>query len=168
MGSLATVFISSQSKRLNAWMCSLNEASRRRRKPLAANGPDTPESGFVARSSGGSGTAVRSENLQIRPLGGVKRAGDNAPLEAVVIDCPAGGSVGKGDRVLLAMVLALSLAFAYLSALVGSSDLLGCFLGGLAFSRVPRVRTVWGRQVRFGVSCVPFCVGLLCSLTPPP
>ncbi|CAN0286965.1 unnamed protein product, partial [Laminaria digitata] len=46
------------------------------------------------------------------------------------------------------MVLSLSLLFAYLSSAIGSSDLLGCFFGGVAFSGVPGVEKVWERQMK--------------------
>lgn len=72
------------------------------------------------------------------------------------------GWVGTGDRVLLAMVLALSLLFAYLSSAIGSSDLLGCFFGGVAFSGVPGVGKVWSRQVR------PFFIGFPVPAPPVP
>ncbi|CAN0317063.1 unnamed protein product, partial [Laminaria digitata] len=46
------------------------------------------------------------------------------------------------------MVLSLSLLFAYLSSVMGSSDLIGCFFGGVAFSGVPGVGRVWERQMK--------------------
>lgn len=53
-----------------------------------------------------------------------------------------------GDRALLLAVLVVSAVLALLCRAVGSSDLLGAFLGGLMFSAVPRANEVWGRQCK--------------------
>lgn len=105
----------------------------------------------------GRNPAEEMETARLRLGGGPER--EEAEAESRAIDQAEAGIPGErmgamclGDRVLFAMVLALALLFAYLSALVGSSDLLGCFFGGLAFSSVPGVRSVWERQVRFEVS----------------
>jgi Kef-type K+ transport system membrane component KefB len=53
-----------------------------------------------------------------------------------------------GDRLLLSFVLLSAALFAWLSSLVGSSDLLGCFFAGLAFSPILHCKQVWDRQMK--------------------
>lgn len=150
VGSLATIFINSKTERLDAWVVSLNHPRRERISSL--NFPETPEPGLVVSKSGEVRTGAFEESGMM-PLDGVVSVGGGA-AQPGNSDRPRNGgvggveSVGLGDRALLAIVLAFSLLFAYLSALVGSSDLLGCFMAGLAFSGVPGVQRVWGRQVR--------------------
>ena len=49
---------------------------------------------------------------------------------------------------LLACMIVVSCVAAFLCRLVGSSDLLGCFVGGLLFSSLPEARDVWERQMK--------------------
>ncbi|CAM9285274.1 unnamed protein product [Scytosiphon promiscuus] len=127
VGSVAAVFISSQTEPLGAWLASLNRDSNKRT-------PSAPSAQAAVPLEGG----VVSVTNDARATQHVAESGEERAV----------GLVGRGDRVLLVMVLAFSLVFAYLSSLVGSSDLLGCFLGGLAFSGVPGVQRVWARQMK--------------------
>lgn len=136
------VIINSQTKSLDALLESLNNSAR---ECLPSTNP--PEGGAVRSKPV---LASAQENVDTTVFDGPATAEENVRTEPGVSSGPISGSVGAvglGDRLLLAMVLALSLLFAYSSALVGSSDLLGCFLGGVAFSGVPGVQKVWGRQV---------------------
>lgn len=157
VGSLVTIFISSRTRPLNAWLASLNHSPTPTDEAAAAaavKARETMECGLVTRSSGSGGTGntevhdvpqgctSHSRRAEDRNRNGAQAALSDGGMRSQV-----GGAISRGDRVLLAIVLALSLLFAYLSASVGSSDLLGCFLGGLAFSTVPGVRPVWARQV---------------------
>lgn len=147
VGSMAAVIISSKTEPLSAWLKSLNDPPPSERKGLpATNSPKQSES-LVRSNPGvvGFGEGLEAINLQGNSIAA---GGDGAP-STEPFNGPGGdtGAVGKGDRILLGMVLVFSLLFAYLSSLVGSSDLLGCFLGGMAFSGVPGVQRVWGRQV---------------------
>lgn len=179
VGSLATLFINSKTRSLNAWLMSLDRsaafqqpldmatpanisapapASRSSvRETAAEHTRVTPSSGDDDRRiltpttaemhlSAGTNRGEKNKEVGRKMAAGGMQLPETTHDQAV--DRQDGGhAIGRSDRVLLAMVFALSLLFAYLSALVGSSDLLGCFLGGLAFSGVPGVRTVWGRQV---------------------
>lgn len=177
VGSLVTLFINSRTGPLNAWLMSLDRSPTSHQPlatpvnisaPAPASrssaGETVAEHTRVTPSSGDGGRrivtpATADMQSSAETNGGEKNkgAGQNMTVggmrlpESIYdqeVDGQDGGhAIGTGDRVLLAMVFALSLLFAYLSALVGSSDLLGCFLGGLAFSGVPGVRTVWRRQV---------------------
>lgn len=159
VGSLAAILISSKTEPLGAWLSSLD-------------GTNHGGKFLCEQSQTAVGAVTRHRQEDLSPE---KRLADNtvgrrpADVEMTTIPLQAGAAatattattvvavrdggdssldlVGRGDRVLLAMVLAISLLFAYLSSLVGSSDLLGCFLGGLAFSGVPGVQRVWARQV---------------------
>jgi len=48
----------------------------------------------------------------------------------------------------LSLALALSLLLGYVAALLKSSDLLGCFMVGVAFSREEDVKAVWQKEVK--------------------
>lgn len=161
VGSLATIFINSKTETLDAWLTALNHnpASLERACLEATEAPETVETGLVSAPGGGLKASFVDEALEMMPVGNGANGGSGR-LQTTAVEGGGGddggvGSVGRGDRVLLAMVLVFSLLFAYLSALVGSSDLLGCFLGGLAFSGVPGVQRIWGRQVR----CLVFSIG---------
>lgn len=143
VGGIVTVIINSQTQALDALLESFNNSTRECLPSI-----NSPEGGAVR-----SKPVLASEpgNVDTTVLDGPATAGENVRTEQGVSNGPISGSVGAvglGDRLLLVMVLALSMLFAYSSALVGSSDLLGCFLGGVAFSSVPGVQKVWGRQVR--------------------
>ncbi|CAM9257218.1 unnamed protein product [Choristocarpus tenellus] len=132
VGIITTVLISGQSQALRVWLSSLDvkenclTSTRPTPSPCRPGAPYNPltlgdkgkTQDTVASSLSGSTATVRAEGKS------------------------------RGDYVLLVMVLSLSTLMAYLSALVGSSDLLGCFLGGVAFSRVPGVQTAWARQLK--------------------
>lgn len=192
LGCLATVFITSKTEPLDAWLSSLDRVNTRGDShnsgidhSVESTAIPPPSSGVRLRkqqqltpSSSASRTTAtgttcsgrdhldRHADQKVDPaldLVTSKPLGNGVEHEAhegghlIAPQIPGGGGGGedigpsvvkKGERVLVAMVLALSLLFAYLSALVGSSDLLGCFLGGLAFSAVPGVQSIWGRQVR--------------------
>lgn len=188
LGVLATVFISSKTNQMHAWLTSLNDSSRRsssssysssprrERVPSAvATSPDKisnmqadhakPNSGDGAADAGQVGVGTEIATLELANVnaagggeggggreGAVGEGSKDRLSKGVGGDSDGGGGpdgwVGTGDRVLLAMALALSLLFAYLSSAIGSSDLLGCFFGGVAFSGVPGVGRVWERQVR--------------------
>eukprot|EP00903_Cladosiphon_okamuranus_P010852 g10252.t1 len=158
VGSLAAVFISSKTETLGAWLSSLNDGGAPCEQSLTAEGAvkrhqqdhlspkkqstDTaigrgPADVEMTRTPLQAGAAATTTTSTTTLVEASRDGGDKSP-----------GLVGRGDRVLLAMVLAFALFFAYLSSLVGSSDLLGCFLGGLAFSGVPDVQRVWARQMK--------------------
>lgn len=126
VGSVAAVVISSKTEPLGAWLPSLNGTTN-------SGSSSTDHDDDVNLTASPFEEVVTTTRTEVVPR---EAGGDRA------------GLVGRGDRALLAMVLAISLLFAYVSSLVGSSDLLGCFLGGLAFSGVPGVERVWSRQVR--------------------
>ncbi|CAM9442731.1 unnamed protein product, partial [Discosporangium mesarthrocarpum] len=71
-----------------------------------------------------------------------------APPASAIVVHPSHEGKRHSDIALLVMILSLSCIMSYLSFLVGSSDLLGCFLGGLAFSGVPGARVAWDRQLK--------------------
>lgn len=154
VGSVATVFISSKTEPLGAWLESLNRTSNKRNPSAPSAEVAVPLEGSVATTTNAASSLPTIQNAA---ESGEKRG--------------VGLVVGRGDRVLLMMVLAFSLVFAYLSSLVGSSDLLGCFLGGLAFSGVPGVQRVWARQVLIAVEvcfgCRRPCAGPLECCFPP-
>lgn len=158
VGSLAAVFISSKTETLGAWLSSLNGGKPHCEQSQTAVGAVkrhqqehlSPEKRLTDNVIGRGPADVE---MTTTPLQVGAAATTTTTLVAASRDggYRSAGLVGRGDRVLLAMVLAFSLLFAYLSSLVGSSDLLGCFLGGLAFSGVPDVERVWTRQVHIGV-----------------
>ncbi|CAM9344573.1 unnamed protein product, partial [Hapterophycus canaliculatus] len=129
VGGVAAVLISSKTEPLGAWLASLDGISDRQKYASPSVEVAMPLEGDVVAAT---------DTASVPP--GTQNAAESGEERGV-------GLVGKGDRVLLVMVLAFSLVFAYLSSLVGSSDLLGCFLGGLAFSGVPGVQRIWARQV---------------------
>lgn len=193
VGSLAAVIISSKTESLSAWLSSLNGTNKSSsgggngsHDSHNSNGRPSPER---PEEAAGAATMRRQQQQRLSPAassfpahtGGRALTADDgkmaasSPLEegvaatrTEVVPRDAGGNkpglVRTGERALLAMVLAFSLLFAYLSSLVGSSDLLGCFLGGLAFSGVPGVQRVWTRQVRVmlaGFVCLLASLGVL-------
>ncbi|CAN0354651.1 unnamed protein product [Ectocarpus sp. 12 AP-2014] len=175
VGGLAAVYISSKAEPLGVWLSYLNKknssndngrlsSSPARRAEVATGTARQGEQDFspsVYRSP-----PVADEPAAAADLGQTLVDTTTVPLEPGVFSTPAAvavsptlyggdagrqgdaGSVRRGDRALLTMVLAFSLVFAYLSSLVGTSDLLGCFLGGLAFSGVPGIQTIWARQMK--------------------
>lgn len=147
VGTLTAIFISSKTMQIEAWLSYLNDPDASRQEQPAAHGATrTFSNGIVHGSNGRSGGPVAGAGvIETAALEGDRGGGHETRMQAVL---GSRESIGRGDHILLGMVLMLSLLFAYLSALIGSSDLLGCFLGGLAFSRVPAVRQVWQRQVR--------------------
>lgn len=179
VGSLAAVFISSKTEPLGAWLSSLNGTNNGGRPPCEQSQTAV---GTVTRhgrehlsleeqlADNAVGRGPADVEMTTIPLQvGAAAAADTTPTTTTAAAARDGGGsnaglVERGDRVLLAMVLAFSLLFAYLSSLVGSSDLLGCFLGGLAFSGVPGVQKVWARQV-----CMRWCalVSSSCLLSIP-
>ena len=163
VGSLAAILISSKTEPLGAWLSSLNgtnhggkflceqsqtavgAVTRHRQEDLS------PEKRLADNTVGRGPADVEMTTIPLQ-VGAAATVAATATTPTTIIAARDDGDsspdlVGRGDRVLLAMVLAISLLFAYLSSLVGSSDLLGCFLGGLAFSGVPGVQRVWARQV---------------------
>eukprot|EP00752_Nemacystus_decipiens_P016265 g14545.t1 len=158
LGSLAAVLISSKTEPLGAWLSSLNgtingeipacEQSQTVVGMMTRHRQEhrSPEKHLADNAVGRGPVDVEVTTIPLQ-------VGATTAAAATIAAARDGGSssaglVGRGDRVLLAMVLAFSLLFAYLSSLVGSSDLLGCFLGGLAFSGVPGVQKVWARQMK--------------------
>lgn len=166
VGSLAAVIISSKTEPLGAWLSSLNGTNtggtHAREQTQTTVGAVTrhrqehfsPEK-LLADNAIGRGPADVEMTVPLQVGAATTTTATTSIAAARDRGDSSAGLVGRGDRVLLAMVVAFSLLFAYLSSLVGSSDLLGCFLGGLAFSGVPSVQKVWARQVHELV-CVGF------------
>lgn len=180
VGGLAVVCISSKTEPLGAWLSSLNKKNSSNDSGRLSSSPARRVEVATGTARQGeqdlSPSVYRSPPAVDEPAAAADRGQTlvgttTLPLEPGVFSTPAAvavsptlyggdagrqgdaGSVRRGDRALLTMVLAFSLVFAYLSSLVGSSDLLGCFLGGLAFSGVPGVQTIWARQV-IGRACL--------------
>lgn len=65
------------------------------------------------------------------------------------------------DSILLAVLFLVAALMAFACRLVGSSDLLGCFLAGLLFSSLDNAEASWHRQVRRD-TC-PSCLVQWCS-----
>lgn len=162
VGTLAAVLLSSKTEPLGAWLSSLNgidiggkpagEQSQTSVGAVTRQRQDylSPEKELADNAVGRGPADVETTAVPLQ-VGADTTTTTTVAAARDGGDSSSAGSVGRGERALLAMVLAFSLLFAYLSALVGSSDLLGCFLGGLAFAGVPGVRRVWRRQVRKSV-----------------
>ncbi|CAM9675350.1 unnamed protein product [Ectocarpus sp. 12 AP-2014] len=175
VGGLAAVYISSKAEPLGVWLSYLNKKNSSNDNGRLSSSPARrAEVAIGTARQGGqdlSPSVHRSPQVVDEPaaaadLGQTLVDTTTVPLEPGVFSTPAAvavsptlyggdagrqgdaGSVRRGDRALLTMVLAFSLVFAYLSSLVGTSDLLGCFLGGLAFSGVPGIQTIWARQMK--------------------
>lgn len=160
VGSFAAVFISSKAEPLGAWLLSLNTINNGG-KPQCVGAVRQQQQEHLSPEKQFADNAVGRDLADVEMTTVPLRVGANTTTTTTPVAAARGGGdsgaglVERGDRVLLAMVLAVSLLFAYLSSLVGSSDLLGCFLGGLAFSGVPGVERVWARQVRALVWFLP-------------
>ena len=145
VGGIVTVVVSSKTEELDSLLKSLNDPARRR---YSSGSTPNPLRSELVQSKPADTDASRQSDTMLTD--GAFEAGENIYSQPGASNVPstgAIGAVGLGDRLLLLMVLALSLLFAYCSALVGSSDLLGCFLGGVALSGIPGVQRVWARQV---------------------
>ncbi|CAM9980890.1 unnamed protein product [Ascophyllum nodosum] len=145
VGGIVTVVVSSKTEELDSLLKSLNDPARRR---YSSGSTPNPLRSELVQSKPADTDASRQSDTMLTD--GAFEAGENIYSQPGASNVPstgAIGAVGLGDRLLLLMVLALSLLFAYCSALVGSSDLLGCFLGGVALSGIPGVQRVWARQM---------------------
>lgn len=155
MGGVATVLISSRTKQLSTWLSKLNHRpdGEIQRHAIDPSAEDSPGFNAIPRADDTVNSFGVGDNFESSPFGD-ERGRDGSQVQTIIGVQPR--ELRGGDTVLLAMVLALALLFAYLSASVGSSDLLGCFLAGLAFSRVPGVKQVWARQVGSGFELAKF------------